>query len=404
MLGQTRSLLPGPATMVADAADRQGDRASGPWNSHRNEAAYGMDQRHEAAVEDLPGAVRRVAGGAGQAEQARPPVDAGRFAGDHRPAAVDPSGMWSPGTVAANAEPDATGRHRPGPGESGAFAPGDVARPVSGDDPLSGPLPGPGDDTAPADSDPVRAATYGVDPGLPTTDAANPPTSPLRGSPMRRRPTSTSGIDSTDPGIDSTDHSGGAVDARRAAQRATPPGLAGPAGAAHATRSAGLPFLLNVADEAGIPEALADPAFERRSSRWVLAALGTCLLPVAADDPALLALCGLTPDDPSPLAGAGSADDAERRRLTRHARAWAAHVAARLPDTSLGTPTDPVATVARVANRSGHVVADPAWIEVHLPIDEIDVDIRGAGLDLDPGWLPWLGAVVRFVYDEEPTW
>ena len=30
-------------------------------------------------------------------------------------------------------------------------------------------------------------------------------------------------------------------------------------------------------------------------------------------------------------------------------------------------------------------------------LDEISVELRRAGLDLDPGWLPWLGAVVRFV-------
>jgi hypothetical protein len=27
------------------------------------------------------------------------------------------------------------------------------------------------------------------------------------------------------------------------------------------------------------------------------------------------------------------------------------------------------------------------------------VEVRRAGLDLDPGWIPWLGAVVRFVYE-----
>src|SRR5205823_4110043 len=41
---------------------------------------------------------------------------------------------------------------------------------------------------------------------------------------------------------------------------------------------------------------------------------------------------------------------------------------------------------------------DPGWIELRLATEEISVELRRAGLDLDPGWLPWLGAVVRFAY------
>jgi hypothetical protein len=26
-------------------------------------------------------------------------------------------------------------------------------------------------------------------------------------------------------------------------------------------------------------------------------------------------------------------------------------------------------------------------------------EIRVAGLDLDPGWVPWLGVVIRFAYE-----
>ena len=43
-------------------------------------------------------------------------------------------------------------------------------------------------------------------------------------------------------------------------------------------------------------------------------------------------------------------------------------------------------------------LAEMGWIEVHLRLDDVDVDARRAGLDLDPGWVSWLGVVVRFVY------
>ena len=55
-------------------------------------------------------------------------------------------------------------------------------------------------------------------------------------------------------------------------------------------------------------------------------------------------------------------------------------------------------------------LAQPArlWAtETHLDVDletkEIDLAIRLAGLDLDPGWVPWLGRVVTFHYDRIPT-
>jgi hypothetical protein len=28
----------------------------------------------------------------------------------------------------------------------------------------------------------------------------------------------------------------------------------------------------------------------------------------------------------------------------------------------------------------------------------VDIEVRRAGLDLDPGWVPWLGRVVTFGY------
>ena len=55
--------------------------------------------------------------------------------------------------------------------------------------------------------------------------------------------------------------------------------------------------------------------------------------------------------------------------------------------------------VEEVAARYGEIVAEPGWIDVHLRLEDIDLDVRLAGLDFDPGWIPWLGCVVRFVYD-----
>jgi hypothetical protein len=35
-----------------------------------------------------------------------------------------------------------------------------------------------------------------------------------------------------------------------------------------------------------------------------------------------------------------------------------------------------------------------------MPMEAIDIDLRRAGLDLDPGFLPWLGRKVEFVFEE----
>lgn len=54
-----------------------------------------------------------------------------------------------------------------------------------------------------------------------------------------------------------------------------------------------------------------------------------------------------------------------------------------------------------VVTRGGRVWLTRAELDVTLPHDAVDIRIRRSGLDLDPGWLPWLGPfgrVVRFHY------
>jgi len=48
------------------------------------------------------------------------------------------------------------------------------------------------------------------------------------------------------------------------------------------------------------------------------------------------------------------------------------------------------------------VLASPAHLDLHFDTSAVRDDIRLAGLDVDPGWLPWLGTVVRVHYDIFP--
>ena len=45
---------------------------------------------------------------------------------------------------------------------------------------------------------------------------------------------------------------------------------------------------------------------------------------------------------------------------------------------------------------------DASHVEVFYPLNSVRLDLRRAGLDIDPGWLPWLGKVVRFHYGALP--
>lgn len=49
---------------------------------------------------------------------------------------------------------------------------------------------------------------------------------------------------------------------------------------------------------------------------------------------------------------------------------------------------------------SGVVFATATHVDVHLPLNGVRVEVRLAGLDLDPGWVPWLGRVVGFHYHD----
>jgi hypothetical protein len=90
----------------------------------------------------------------------------------------------------------------------------------------------------------------------------------------------------------------------------------------------------------------------------------------------------LEPGDPAPLP-----DDWERvlgSWLTRVRRA--AHRQAR-------------AGLRALVARPGHVAFTRTHVDVVLPLRDLDLRVRRAGLDADPGWVPWLGRVVTFHYE-----
>lgn len=95
------------------------------------------------------------------------------------------------------------------------------------------------------------------------------------------------------------------------------------------------------------------------------------------------------------------ADEAERMALLQEpapaASAWAAcamdTLSANLPSAPAGT--DPW---ERLIARAGVLVLSPERATLTMPLSEVDPDVRRRGWDVDPGWTPAIGRIVRFVY------
>lgn len=143
--------------------------------------------------------------------------------------------------------------------------------------------------------------------------------------------------------------------------------------------------------------------------RTVLHSFARTLSPptIADHDPALLAFAGLPPDADPP---ARPTDEASARALAEvlvaprarliaalearlPARALAAESAARGREASRGE-----ALLGWLIRRRAELLGERGWIELRFDLRDVDTDIRRAGLDLDPGWVPELGVVVRFAY------
>jgi hypothetical protein len=52
--------------------------------------------------------------------------------------------------------------------------------------------------------------------------------------------------------------------------------------------------------------------------------------------------------------------------------------------------------------RDGVIRAGRTHVDVHMPMDQVALPVRLAGLDTDPGWVPQLGRIVHFHYGPSP--
>lgn len=161
-----------------------------------------------------------------------------------------------------------------------------------------------------------------------------------------------------------------------------------------ATEYGGLLFLLNLLVPAGLTELLADDGpLADCPLRVALDWLAREELGVPEHDAAIAAFCGVTP--------------VALRRLRANAMSTPQQASA-LGDLALRLREllaerlrrhDADMALNWLLARRGEIRFEPAWITLFLPMDTVDTSVRRAALDLDPGYLPWLGTVMRFSYE-----
>ncbi len=58
-------------------------------------------------------------------------------------------------------------------------------------------------------------------------------------------------------------------------------------------------------------------------------------------------------------------------------------------------------TLGKLVKRTGWITCHDAHMRVRFPLDSADVRLRRLGIDIDPGFVPWLGRSLSFVYEDK---
>lgn len=147
----------------------------------------------------------------------------------------------------------------------------------------------------------------------------------------------------------------------------------------------GVLYLVHGVSALDLPSALDAAPLAGLDGPTVLAHVLAGVSGVPTDDPAVRSAAGCRVGaDPEPLAALVGPAAAEVEHLVDRLRDWVAE--------RLVADHDPTWPWARRAT----LVVEPGWIEATFSLDDVDTRIRAAGLDLDPGFVWWLGSVVRF--------
>ena len=139
----------------------------------------------------------------------------------------------------------------------------------------------------------------------------------------------------------------------------------------------------------------ADTAFSARPLSWVLYQLTTHWLAIPTGDPGLREFCAIDIEADWPWPSDDEPTQAETNALDGFQGAIENQVLARYHPEEIESSS----VVETLCRRSGRLLIDNGWLELVFDLNDVDTQIRRAGLDLDPGFVPWLGKVVKIRYE-----
>ncbi len=150
----------------------------------------------------------------------------------------------------------------------------------------------------------------------------------------------------------------------------------------------GLLLLLNLLPACGLLEPSSEPGVAEPEDivlqrLWHLA---TALLGVPPDDPVLRVFCASWRPETAEQPMDAQTLDTALQPIWARLQAW---FASELPTIALPA----------LCQRPTRLRIETAWVEAYFPLDSVDTAVRRAALDINPGWLPWLGCVLSFVYE-----
>jgi hypothetical protein len=210
------------------------------------------------------------------------------------------------------------------------------------------------------------------------TDMASAASAPEAGTASLDAPAASPGALASSPAPGSLARDTGDMDA--APEHTAAPGPAWPE-APLPTVAGGLLFLVPVLERLGFPALLdAQPALLELNlpERFLAFAAGRLGAPATDASRVLFSTAEPPPED------LGYDVDRVLRGLLLAVQWWC-HRRARIG-------------LRRLVHRPARIMATRTHVDVLFDIQQADLRVRGAGLDLDPGWVPWLGRVVRFHY------
>jgi hypothetical protein len=157
----------------------------------------------------------------------------------------------------------------------------------------------------------------------------------------------------------------------------------------------GVWFLARPLLELGVVDSLSAGPVGALDALGALTAIVVAVTGAPSDDPSVSGLCGHGGDVAT---GVWAPTPVLEQEVARWATAITAWLAERANGRLAARLVEPSAGHRSLWRRTVTIETSPGWIEITSSLTDVDIDIRIAGLDIDPGFVWWLGVVVGFRY------